>query len=218
MLATPIRTTSSAIHEHQADIFGFNASREPDGICAKPRCLLSEYRKMEPTPFEEWFFYDHPSGYTRIHMAMEWKAHRNGGWPLIRWAPGGPPPGWRPDFVRDAAQAANRLRRNARRNAARLRRNRHPPHRQIDPSAFRQQARRAGQDAVDAVIGAPARRRRACTHRLKRGARCALDRSAAGRRCGRAPCRRARSKAPARPTLLRRYRRAGPCARRLRRG
>jgi len=35
---------------------------------------LSEYRKMEPTPLEEWIFYDHPSGATRIRTAMRWKA------------------------------------------------------------------------------------------------------------------------------------------------
>jgi hypothetical protein len=59
---------------------------------------LSEYRKMEPSPFELWFFYDHPSGYQRIHMAMQWKAHEMaaGRYPM---GPGGPPPGWRPDFV-----------------------------------------------------------------------------------------------------------------------
>ena len=66
------------------------------------------------------------------------------------------------------------------------------------------------------MIRAPARRRRACTRRLRQGARCALDRSASCRRCERARCRRARSTAPARPTPPRRYRRAAPCARRPR--
>ena len=35
---------------------------------------LSEYRKIEPAAWEELLFYDHPSGRTRVHMAMEWKA------------------------------------------------------------------------------------------------------------------------------------------------
>ena len=35
---------------------------------------LGEYRKMNPGPIEEWIFFDHPSGYNRIHMAMTWKA------------------------------------------------------------------------------------------------------------------------------------------------
>jgi STE24 endopeptidase len=96
-LATPIQNNIIRYHEHQADIFGLNASREPDGF-AETALLLSEYRKMEPSPFELWFFYDHPSGYDRIHMAMQWKAHEMaaGRYPI---GPGGPPPGWRPDFV-----------------------------------------------------------------------------------------------------------------------
>lgn len=96
-LATPIQNNIIRFHEHQADIFGLNASREPDGF-AETALLLSEYRKMEPSPFELWFFYDHPSGYQRIHMAMQWKAHEMaaGRYPA---GPGGPPEGWRPDFV-----------------------------------------------------------------------------------------------------------------------
>jgi STE24 endopeptidase len=33
---------------------------------------LSTYRKLEPTPLEELLMYDHPSGRTRVHMAMTW--------------------------------------------------------------------------------------------------------------------------------------------------
>lgn len=97
VIATPINNNITRFHEHQADLFGLNAARQPDGF-AEAALLLSEYRKMEPTPFEEWMFYDHPSGYARIHMAMEWKAHEMaaGRYPL---GPGGPPPGFKPDFV-----------------------------------------------------------------------------------------------------------------------
>jgi STE24 endopeptidase len=35
---------------------------------------LSEYRKIEPAKWEEMLFFDHPSGRTRVHMAMAWKA------------------------------------------------------------------------------------------------------------------------------------------------
>jgi len=97
LIATPIQNNIIRFHEHQADMFGLNAAREPDGF-AQSALLLSEYRKMEPSAFEEWFFYDHPSGYDRIHMAMVWKAHHMalGDIPM---GPGGPPPGWHPDFV-----------------------------------------------------------------------------------------------------------------------
>ena len=35
---------------------------------------LSEYRKIEPSALEEILFFDHPSGRTRVTMAMAWKA------------------------------------------------------------------------------------------------------------------------------------------------
>jgi STE24 endopeptidase len=35
---------------------------------------LGAYRKLNPTPLEEFIFYDHPSGRARIRMAMDWKA------------------------------------------------------------------------------------------------------------------------------------------------
>ena len=35
---------------------------------------LGKYRKLDPTPLEEFIFFDHPSGRARIRMAMDWKA------------------------------------------------------------------------------------------------------------------------------------------------
>jgi len=35
---------------------------------------LGEYRKLDPGPVEEFFFFDHPSGRTRIYASMRWKA------------------------------------------------------------------------------------------------------------------------------------------------
>lgn len=60
-------------HESEADAFGLEAAREPDGF-AMTAMQLSEYRKIDPAPWEETIFYDHPSGRTRVTMAMEWKA------------------------------------------------------------------------------------------------------------------------------------------------
>ena len=70
---TPINNTLTRMQEAEADVFGLNAAREPDGF-AQAAIHLSEYRKMEPGTVEEWVFYDHPSGYHRIHRAMVWKA------------------------------------------------------------------------------------------------------------------------------------------------
>jgi STE24 endopeptidase len=73
MLATPVTNTISRTLEAQADIFGLNAARQPDGF-AMATLKLSEYRKLDPSPLEEFVFYDHPSGRTRIWTAMRWKA------------------------------------------------------------------------------------------------------------------------------------------------
>jgi STE24 endopeptidase len=72
LVTTPISNTITRTTEAQADIFGVNASRQPDGF-AEAALHLSEYRKLEPTPLEEYVFYDHPSGRNRIHMMMVWK-------------------------------------------------------------------------------------------------------------------------------------------------
>jgi STE24 endopeptidase len=70
---TPLSNTSTRVVEREADAFGINAAREPDGM-AKIALKLGIYRKMEPAPLEEFVFFDHPSGRSRIRMAMDWKA------------------------------------------------------------------------------------------------------------------------------------------------
>ena len=70
---TPFMNTHVRTAEAEADMFGVDASRQPDGF-AQAAIHLGEYRKMKPSPLEEWFFFDHPSGYNRIHRAMQWKA------------------------------------------------------------------------------------------------------------------------------------------------
>jgi STE24 endopeptidase len=75
LLMTPINNTIIRIQEAEADLFGLNASREPDGF-ALTALKLGEYRKLDPTPLEEYVFFDHPSGRSRISMAMKWKAEQ----------------------------------------------------------------------------------------------------------------------------------------------
>jgi STE24 endopeptidase len=74
---TPVINTHIRTGESEADIFGLNAAREPDGM-AEVALQLSEYRKLDPGPVEEWIFFDHPSGRNRISMAMRWKAEHLG--------------------------------------------------------------------------------------------------------------------------------------------
>lgn len=70
---TPVINTQTRMQEKEADMFGLNASRQPDGF-AQAAIHLGEYRKMHPGPIEELVFFDHPSGYNRIHSAMVWKS------------------------------------------------------------------------------------------------------------------------------------------------
>ena len=73
LLFTPIGNTVTRTQEYEADIFGLDAAAQPDGE-AEVDLLLGEYRKLDPGPVEEWIFFDHPSGRTRIYAAMRWKA------------------------------------------------------------------------------------------------------------------------------------------------
>jgi STE24 endopeptidase len=69
---TPVMNTMTRTEEYEADMYGLNAARQPDGF-AQAAIHLGEYRKMSPGPIEEAIFYDHPSGRTRIMAAMRWK-------------------------------------------------------------------------------------------------------------------------------------------------
>jgi STE24 endopeptidase len=70
-VATPVANTIVRQMEAEADAYGLNAAREPNGF-AMAAMRLSTYRKIHPGPLEEIIFYDHPSGYTRVHGAMLW--------------------------------------------------------------------------------------------------------------------------------------------------
>jgi STE24 endopeptidase len=72
-LLTPVTNTISRTMEFEADMYGLNSARQPDGE-ANVDLMLGEYRKLDPGPVEEFIFFDHPSGRTRITAAMRWKA------------------------------------------------------------------------------------------------------------------------------------------------
>ena len=72
-ILTPVINTAVRVTEREADAFSINTAREPDGM-AKVALKLGEYRKLDPSPMEEFIFFDHPSGRARIRMAMDWKA------------------------------------------------------------------------------------------------------------------------------------------------
>jgi STE24 endopeptidase len=75
-ILTPVNNSYTRMEESEADLFGINASGQPDGM-AEAAVQLAEYRKMSPGPIEEIIFFDHPSGRNRILMAMKWKAEHH---------------------------------------------------------------------------------------------------------------------------------------------
>jgi STE24 endopeptidase len=72
-VASPVMNNIIRSNELEADNYGLNTAREPDGF-ASVSMKLSTYRKISPGKFEEIFFFDHPSGKTRVYNAMIWKA------------------------------------------------------------------------------------------------------------------------------------------------
>ena len=71
-VATPINNTLVRTQEIEADRFGLNLAREPHGE-AEVDLKLTEYRKPDPGPIEEFIFFDHPSTRHRVHDAMQWR-------------------------------------------------------------------------------------------------------------------------------------------------
>ncbi len=71
-VAMPISNTLIRTQEIEADRFGLNLAREPHGD-AEVDLKLTEYRKPDPTPLEEFIFFDHPSTRFRIYDAMRWR-------------------------------------------------------------------------------------------------------------------------------------------------
>jgi STE24 endopeptidase len=70
-LATPLTNSIVRQAEAEADAFGLDAAQEPNGF-AMAAMRLSTYRKLQPGTLEEIVFYDHPSGYDRVHRSMVW--------------------------------------------------------------------------------------------------------------------------------------------------
>ena len=70
LVTTPIGNTWTRTEEYEADIFGLNAARQPDGEAAFDATRRKPQARSRPMKF---LFYDHPSGRTRITAAMRWK-------------------------------------------------------------------------------------------------------------------------------------------------
>ncbi len=69
----PVTNSIIRSNEEEADNYGLNTAREPDGF-ASVSMMLAEYRKIDPGYWEEIIFFDHPSGRNRVTRAMIWKS------------------------------------------------------------------------------------------------------------------------------------------------
>lgn len=72
-LMTPVTNNVVRLAERQADAFGLDSAREPHGF-ASAAMRISNYRKLEPSALEEFVFFDHPSGRSRVERSMRWLA------------------------------------------------------------------------------------------------------------------------------------------------
>jgi STE24 endopeptidase len=86
-VATPVLNTWIRVQEIEADRFGLNLSREPLGE-AEVDLKLTEYRKPDPGPVEEFIFFDHPSTRFRVHDAMRWREAMRADGPDKPWPAG----------------------------------------------------------------------------------------------------------------------------------
>lgn len=73
LLTTPLVNTAQRMIETDADRYGLALANEPDGM-ARALIASADYRAGTPSPLEEALFYDHPSTFSRIQLAMRWKA------------------------------------------------------------------------------------------------------------------------------------------------
>jgi len=72
LLASPLQNSIIRVQETEADRWSLNLAREPLGL-AEVMLKITEYRKPDPGPLEEFVFFDHPSARARILDAMRWR-------------------------------------------------------------------------------------------------------------------------------------------------
>jgi STE24 endopeptidase len=76
-IVTPVSNSLLRTDEVEADIYGLNAARQPDAF-ASFMIKSADNHKVDPSYWEEIFFYDHPCRKKRILAAMKWKAENLG--------------------------------------------------------------------------------------------------------------------------------------------
>jgi STE24 endopeptidase len=69
----PASNAAARLSEHQADLFGLNASQSPHGL-AEFMIHDADTARLQPSALEYALFYTHPSDAERIATAMTWRA------------------------------------------------------------------------------------------------------------------------------------------------
>jgi STE24 endopeptidase len=72
-LAQPVQNAFIRGQEAQADLYGLNASGEPNGF-AEFMIHDADTSRLDPTPLDVFLFYDHPGAKSRVETAMRWRA------------------------------------------------------------------------------------------------------------------------------------------------
>jgi STE24 endopeptidase len=68
----PASNAISRNYEHQADLYGLNASQAPHGL-AEFMIHDADTVRLQPTAIEYALFYTHPSDAERVATAMQWR-------------------------------------------------------------------------------------------------------------------------------------------------
>lgn len=76
-VSEPITNAYARVQESQADAYGLNLSRSPEGM-AEFMIHDADIARLKPTLLDVILFYDHPSDVSRVENAMRWRAAHNG--------------------------------------------------------------------------------------------------------------------------------------------
>ena len=75
LLVSPLTNLVSRHIESRADVHSLDLTHDvPTFIASEKRLSTVNLSNLSPGPLVYGLFFDHPSGRTRIHMAMQWKA------------------------------------------------------------------------------------------------------------------------------------------------
>jgi STE24 endopeptidase len=72
-LSLPVDNALVRSQEHQADLYGLNASRAPHGL-AEFMIHDADVARLRPGALEYALFFTHPSDAERVMTAMQWRA------------------------------------------------------------------------------------------------------------------------------------------------